>query len=183
MRFMLIELFKTEERARVLRYVMFRSSLSVAEVSRATEVTKGLVSRYLRLLVEYDLLQKEGRVYSPHDGANSRAIRLLLNLERIDLSALSLGSVKGLGLYGSWARGTNHQESDLDVWIRADSLPPEGVLARLQKDLSLQSDSEVNLLVLTPEKLERLKIEDTPFYNSLSMSSVTLKGEPFEEYR
>lgn len=112
---MLIELFKTEERVRVLRYVMFRSSLSVAEVSRATEVTKGLVSRYLRLLVEYDLLQKEGRVYSPHDGANSRAVKLLLNLERIDLSALSLGSARGLGLYGSWARGTNHQESDLDV--------------------------------------------------------------------
>jgi len=104
-----------------------------------------------------------------------------LNLERIDRSALSLGSARGLGLYGSWARGTNHQESDLDVWIRADSLPPESVLARLQRDLSLQADSEVNLLVLTPEKLERLKIDDAPFYNSLVMSSVTLIGEPLEE--
>jgi hypothetical protein len=37
--------------------------------------------------------------------------------------------------------------------------------------------------VLTPEKLERLRIEDTPFYNSLVMSSVTLIGEPLEEYR
>lgn len=180
---MIIELLKTEERVRILRYVMFRSSSSVAEVSRATGVTKGLVSRYLRLLVEHGLLQKDGRAYSPHDGAYSRAVKLLLNLERIDLSTLSLVSVKGLGLYGSWARGTNHQESDLDVWIRADRLPPEGVLARLQKDLSLQSDSEVNLLVLTPEKLERLKTEDIPFYNSLLMSSVTLKGEPLEEYR
>jgi predicted nucleotidyltransferase len=180
---MLIELFKTEERARVLRYVMFRSAFSVAEVSRATRVTKGLVSRYLRLLVEHGLLQKEGREYSPHDGAHSRAIKLLLNLERIDLSALSLGSARGLGLYGSWARGTNHQESDLDVWIRADSLPPESVLARLQKDLSQQTDSEVNLLVLTPEKLERLKREDPPFYNSLVLNSITLIGDSFEEYR
>ena len=94
-----------------------------------------------------------------------------------------MGSVKGLGLYGSWARGTNHQESDLDLWIRADSLPFESDLARLQKDLSRQVESEVNLLVLTPEKLERLKREDKPFYNSLVMSSVTLKGEPLEEYR
>jgi DNA-binding IclR family transcriptional regulator len=76
MQCMIIELFKTEERASVLRYVMFRSSLSVAEVSRATGVTKGLVSRYLRLLVEYGLLQKEGRMYSPHDGAHSRAVKL-----------------------------------------------------------------------------------------------------------
>jgi predicted nucleotidyltransferase len=180
---MLTELFKTEERSKVLRYVMFRSSFSVAEVSRVTGVTKGLVSRYLRLLVVHGLLQKEGREYSPPDGALSRAVKLLLNLERIDLSALSLGSARGLGLYGSWARGTNHQESDLDVWIRADHQPPESDLARLQRDLSQQADCEVNLLVLTPEKLERLKKEDKPFYNSLVMNSVTLKGEPIEEYR
>ena len=180
---MLIELFKTEERARILRYVMFRSAFSVAEVSRATGVTKGLVSRYLRLLEEYGLLQKEGREYSPHDGAHSRAIKLLLNLEKIEISTLSLGSARGLGLYGSWARGTNHQESDLDVWIRADSLPPESDLARLQRDLSQQSESEVNLLVLTPEKLEKLKREDLPFYNSLVFNSVTLIGESLEEYR
>jgi DNA-binding IclR family transcriptional regulator len=100
---MLIELFKTEEIARVLSYVMFRSSSSVAEVSMATGVTKGLVSRYLRLLLVHGLLQKEGRVYSTHDGVHSLAAKLLLNLERIDLSALSLGSAEGLGLYGSWA--------------------------------------------------------------------------------
>jgi predicted nucleotidyltransferase len=94
-----------------------------------------------------------------------------------------LGSARGLGLYGSWARGTNHQGSDLDVWIRADSLPPETELARLQKNLSLQVDSEVNLLVLTPEKLERLKREDPPFYNSLVYNSVILKDESIEEYR
>ena len=180
---MLTELFKTEERACILRYVMFRSSFRVAEVSRATGVTKGLVSRYLRLLETHGLLQKEGREYSSQDVAHSRAIKLLLNLERIDLSALSLGSAKGLGLYGSWAMGTNHQESDLDVWIRADSLPPESDLARLQKNLSQQADNEVNLLVLTPEKLERLKREDKPFYNSLFMNSVTLIGESLEEYR
>jgi predicted nucleotidyltransferase len=179
---MLIELFKTMERAKVLHYVMFRNSFRVAEVSRASGVTKGLVSRYLRLLVEYGLLQKDGREYSPHDCAHSRAIKLLLNLEMIDLSTLSLDSAKGLGLYGSWARGTNHQDSDLDVWIKADSLPAENMLARMQKDLSLQTRAEVNLLVLTPEKLERLKREDKPFYNSLIISQVTLKGESLEEY-
>ncbi|MBN1324177.1 MAG: nucleotidyltransferase domain-containing protein [Methanotrichaceae archaeon] len=108
---------------------------------------------------------------------------MLLNIERIDLSALSLGSARGLGLYGSWARGTNDQESDLDVWIKADSLLEQSMLARLQRDLSLQTGSEANLLMLTPERLERLKIEDPPFYNSLVKDFVTLKGEPLEEHR
>jgi len=180
---MLNELFKTVERVKVLRYVMFRNSFSVAEVSRATGVTKGLVSRYLRLLVEFHLLKKEGREYSPQDSAYSRAIKLSLNLEMIDLSPLSLGSANGLGLYGSWARGMNHLESDLDVWMKAESLPAESILSRLQRDLSLQTGAEVNLLVLTPDKLEKLKREDKPFYNSLVMGSTTLIGESLEEYR
>ena len=72
---MLVELFKTEERACILRYVMFRKAFRASEVSRATGVTKGLVSRYLRLLEAYDLLEKTGREYSPQDGPNSRTIR------------------------------------------------------------------------------------------------------------
>ena len=180
---MLVELFKTEERACILRYVMFRKAFRASEVSRATGVTKGLVSRYLRLLEAYDLLEKTGREYSPQDGPNSRTIRVLLNLERIDLSALSLVPARGWGLYGSWARGTNDQESDMDAWIKADSIPSESLLAKFQRDLSLKAESEVNLLVLTPEKLERMKTEDTPFYKSLIMNFLTLKGEPIEEYR
>ena len=180
---MLVELFKTEERACILRYVMFRKSFRASEVSKATGVTKGLVSRYLRLLESYDLLQKTGREYSPQDGPNSRTIKILLNLERIDLPALSLVPARGWGLYGSWARGTNDRESDLDVWIKADNIPSEILLAKLQGDLSLKAESEVNLLVLTSEKLERMKREDTPFYNSLIMNFLNLKGEPIEEYR
>jgi predicted nucleotidyltransferase len=180
---MLTELFKTEERACILRYVIYRKSFRAVDVSRETGVTKGLVSRYLNILEMQGLLQKKGREYYPHDCARCRAVRLLLNLERIDLSALSLGFARGIGLYGSWARGTNDEESDLDFWIKADSLPEQSILARLQRDLSVQTGSEVNLLILTPEKLDRIRREDPPFYNSLILSSATLKGEPIEEYR
>jgi hypothetical protein len=38
------------------------------------------------------LLQKEGREYSPHDGAHSRPIKLLLNLQR----TVPVGSFPGL---------------------------------------------------------------------------------------
>lgn len=183
MAFMLTELFKTKERTKILRYVMYRNTSTVAEVSRATGVNKGLVSRYLRYLEALKLLVRKDRKYSPTDEAPSRIVRLLINLEMIDLSTLSLDFAEGLGLYGSWAGGTNHLESDLDVWIRVNSLPSESELARLQRDLGRQVGAEVNLLVLTPEKLERLKQEDPPFYDSLRMNSVTLAGEPLEKYR
>jgi predicted nucleotidyltransferase len=181
---MLTELFKTEERAKILRYVMFRSSYSVSVVSRASGVNKGLVSRYLRLLKELGLLQRDSRKYALLDGALPRAVRLILNLETLDLSTLATGPLKeleGLGLYGSWARGMNHLDSDLDVWIRANSPPEESDLARLQRDLSLLTGTEVNLLVLTPQKLAELKINDPPFYSSLIMNSLTIKGKPLGE--
>ena len=180
---MLTDLFKTKERAETLRYVMFRSPFSVSEVSVVTGVNKALVSRYLRLLEELRLLQSAGRKYALLDGALPRAVRLLLNLEKLDLSTLITGSFQGLGLYGSWARGTNHLDSDLDVWVSADSLPEESTLARLQRDLSLRAGTEVNLLVITHQKLAELKIYDPPFYNSMIMDSVTIKGEPLEDYR
>jgi hypothetical protein len=151
---MLTELFKTEERAKILRHVMFRSSFSVSEVSRAAGVNKGLVSRYLHILENQGLLERDGRRYALLDGALPRVVRLLLNLEKLDLPTLDmepsdgLEGFKGLGLYGSWASGTNRLDSDLDVWISADSLPDEWGLARLQRDLSLRTGTEVNLLVI-----------------------------------
>jgi len=184
---MLTELFKTEERAKILRYVMFRSNSSVSEVSRSAGVNKGLVSRYLRLLEDLGLLKRDGRKYALLDGALPRAVRLILNLEKLNLSTLGISSIeglkglKGLGLYGSWAHGTNHLDSDLDVWIRANNLPEESDLARLQRDLSLLTGTEVNLLVLTPQKLAELKINDPPFYSSLIMNSLTIKGKPLGE--
>jgi predicted nucleotidyltransferase len=184
---MLTELFKTEERAKILRYVMFRSGFSVSEVSRAAGVNKGLVSRYLHILEKLGLLERDGRRYALLDGALSRVVRLLLNLEKLDVPILvmepfdGLKGFKGLGLYGSWASGTNRLDSDLDVWISADSLPEERGLARLQRDLSHRAGTEVNLLVINQQKLAELKINDPPFYNTLIMNSLTIKGKPLEE--
>jgi predicted nucleotidyltransferase len=184
---MLVDLFKTEERTKILRYVMFRSSFSVSEVSRAAGVNKGLASRYLRILEKLGLLERDGRTYSLLDGALPRVVRLLLNLEKLDVPTLGLGpfdgpkGIKGLGLYGSWANGTNRLDSDLDVWISSDNLPDEMGLARLQRDLSHRAGTEVNLLVINQQKLAELKINDPPFYNSLIMNSLTIKGNPLEE--
>ncbi|MCJ7443015.1 MAG: MarR family transcriptional regulator, partial [Methanotrichaceae archaeon] len=68
---MLTELFKTKERTKILRYVMYHNTSTVAEVSRATGVNKGLVSRYLRYLEALKLLVRKDRKYSPTDEAPS----------------------------------------------------------------------------------------------------------------
>jgi hypothetical protein len=43
------------------------------------------VSRYLHILEKLGLLERDGRRYALLDGALPRAVRLLLNLEKLDL--------------------------------------------------------------------------------------------------
>lgn len=78
--------------------------------------------------------------------------------------------------YGSWAKGMNRQYSDLDALFRAEVRPFENDLARLQRDLSLKTKSEVDLLVLTPEKLDRIKREDPPFLQLSDHVSNDIEG-------
>lgn len=70
----------------------------------------------------------------------------------------------------------NRQYSDLDALFRAEVRPFENDLARLQRDLSLKTKSEVDLLVLTPEKLDRIKREDPPFLQLSDHVSNDIEG-------
>ena len=177
---MLTELFKTEERLKILYYIMYKDEFTVVEVSKETKVSKGLVSRYLAYLNEKNLVERSGRIYLFKDSAITRAIKTILNLDRIQLEKLDLKWASSLGLFGSWASGTNTHESDVDLWVSVDKYPSEPGLSIFHRDLKIMTGSEVNLLILTPEKLERIKSQDVPFYNSLLKNSIILKGEKLE---
>ncbi|MCK5660598.1 MAG: ArsR family transcriptional regulator [Methanosarcinales archaeon] len=177
---MLTELFKTKERLRILSYIMLQKNATVTQVSNATSVTKGLVSRYLNYLYSVGLITKMEKSYTPLDCAKTRAIKLLLNLDKIKITALELDFITGIGIFGSWAQGTNTHESDLDIWLKVEGFPPEYQLARLQKDIRAMAGVEVNMIILTPDKIESIKKSDPPFYNSLQRTSVVLMGDPIE---
>jgi predicted nucleotidyltransferase len=109
----------------------------------------------------------------------SKGIKILLNIERIDLLKINKPFIKGIGVYGSWANGTNTVDSDIDIWIKTDKYPDEKELAHLSKILREMTLTDVQLLVLTPEKIEQIK-KDTSFFSSLYNGSFLLWGEPIE---
>jgi predicted nucleotidyltransferase len=90
-----------------------------------------------------------------------------------------LPQAKGIGVYGSWLTGTNHQRSDLDIWVKAATRPPAIAAAKAQKELSQKLGTDVQLTVLDKEQLESLRTRGNPFYNSL-YNSFTLWGEPID---
>ncbi len=61
-----------------------------------------------------------------------------------------------------------------------DAYPAENQMARLQRDISTMAGAEVNMLVLTPEKMKSIKKADQPFQNSLIRTSIVLKGGSIE---
>lgn len=177
---MITELFKTRERVEILNYVLYNDKSAVTKISKETGVSKGLVSRFLKYLEISRLIEKTGRTYHPKDSEKTKAIKILLNLDKISIDTPNLDWADTIGIYGSWASGTNTSESDFDVYIKVKEYPSENDISNLHKDLKNMTRSEVNILILTPEKLETLKNTDKPFYNSLLQNSIILKGEPLE---
>lgn len=177
---MISELFKTNERIQILNYVLYNEESSVTKISKETGVSKGLVSRFLKYLEISSIIEKMGLKYRPENNAKTKAIKILLNLDKINLNLDNLAWAETIGIYGSWASGTNTYESDLDVFVRVNEYPSEYEISKLNKDLKDKTMNEINILVLTPEKLNKLKNTDKPFYNSLLINSIILKGESLE---
>lgn len=172
-------LFKTNERIQILETIMERYSFTVRDISIDTGVSKGLVSRYLNQLREDGFLKRSGRLYHVENQPLSRAIKVVFNLEKLKWDEISPSWILSAGLYGSWASGTNKEDSDLDIWIKVDQYPSEDELNILYKNLKDRISSELNILILTPKKLSSIK-DDVPFYNSLKNSSLILEGDAIE---
>jgi predicted nucleotidyltransferase len=175
-------LFKSEDRIRILRSVCLDDVVSVQAVSVETGVSKGLASLYLNLLVDYGLLARKNRAFYRRKGDLWRVIKILLNLDLLrPLLRLPVWA-RGIGIYGSWARGTNTRDSDLDVWVLVDEYSPELEfrVAESDQDLSKVTNGPVHSLILTREKLDFIASSDKPFYANLIRNQITIEGESLE---
>jgi len=176
----LSELFKTEERIRILRYVAGQRTVTATAVVEATGTSKALVSRYLHLLVREEFCTRHGRMYIWQENARSLATKRLLNIDLLRAQVPLPEWARGIGVYGSYAEGTNTAESDIDLWVFVDEYTPklEICAARIEKTVSVASGTEVHILILTPEKLAELREADTPFYAGLMRWGITIGGAP-----
>ena len=175
---MLSALFKTKERLKILREVFLRDNIRVTEISRDTSTSKGLVSRFLKEMEKEGLIEKRGLKYQNKNTTLAKAIKVMLNLYILGWEEISPSWTHSAALYGSWASGTNTHESDIDIWIKTDKDPSTEELNQLYNKLSNRTSSDVHILIITPAKLDDIKLNDPPFYNSLIKTSLILEGEP-----
>ncbi|MCX8183028.1 MAG: nucleotidyltransferase domain-containing protein [Crenarchaeota archaeon] len=175
-----MEMFFPREKGRIIEYVLDNPSktIRVRELAKNLKVSPAYASRSLKLLRKLKII-RNGKA----DLSNplTRALKTLLNVKRlIDkriVKTLQTLEIVGAGVYGSWASGTNTEDSDVDIWIRVDKHPGELKVAIASAEIRGLLNKNVQLLVLTPERLERLRVSDPSFYYSLVFGSIVLYGE------
>jgi predicted nucleotidyltransferase len=175
---MLPELFKSEDRLRILRYVAERENVTVQTVAKTTRVSKPVVSRYMHLLVRNGLCKRTGRTMAWIPSPVGSAIKRFLNIILLDEHLLDTSWAESIGMYGSFARGTNNAGSDIDVWVlvskHSDEI--EAHVAELRHTLSHSLGYDIHILILTREKLQDLSLKDAPFYEEFMTDQVVIRG-------
>jgi len=177
------KLLSTQERARLLKRILVETeALKVEKTAKELNISKGMVSQFFRILLEYGIIEKKDKkVFVNFKNYKTMELKRFLNISELDVSELEkIKDVTGIGVYGSWVSGTNTKESDLDVWIKAKKRPSEKIIAEVQGEIRRKKGYNIHVLALSAERIERLKKEDPVFFYSLAYGSVILWGENIE---
>ena len=116
------ELFSTKERLKILANILYKKDeINITEVAKEAGVSKGLVSNFFKILTKEKILSRRKRRFRVNDNIKVKALKIFLNLYKIDESLFrKFGFVKGVGIYGSFVKGENSEDSDIDMWILVD---------------------------------------------------------------
>ena len=175
-------LISGEKRRRLFGLIVLAPtrSLGVRELARELNVSPAFVSGYFKALARKGLLTRDGK--PDFSSPLLRGLKLLYNIELLWPLANAISKnrlVLGIGVYGSWAFGTNTGESDLDLWVKAKRPLSLAETAKLKLEADGFSSSDVSFLILEREKLQSLKKASPPFYYALA-NSFLLSGEPLD---
>ena len=173
------ELISTPERERILQRLLYASRPEgLYQIAKEAKVSPSQVHKYISIWKGYGLISGT----KPNDEPLVRALRLSENTHFLRDERLvariqaALPKVKGIGLYGSWANGTNDENADIDIWIFVDRELDYLAMGRLRRDLENRLKKKLDMVVLTEGKLRELREKNPTFYYSL-YHSIRLFGD------
>jgi predicted nucleotidyltransferase len=174
-------LFSTRERLKILKYIIYKDEvLTINKIANELRLSKGLLSKYFHILLKEKVLLKSNNKFFVKDNSYTRSLKILLNLNTFKFESLfrKYEFVKAAGFYGSFVKGTNTEDSDIDMWMLIEGVDEEKI-AKLTNELKRKSD-KIKPLYLTTEKIKMLKEKDPVFYHSLVFGSISIYGEGIE---
>ncbi len=175
------ELFSTKERLSLLSKILFESGeIRIHDIARKAKTSPAQAHKYVLILERNGLVKNRKLV----DSAKTRELRALLDLKKIEDAGVvdairkALPKPIGIGVFGSWADGTNNNDSDVDLWVRLEQKADESQAAAAKKAAETRLGNKVDLTLVSPEMQSGLRLKSEAFYYSLYHGKV-LWGEGF----
>ncbi len=168
------KVLSTRERMKILENIIFKEGMfGVCETAKELGLSKSLVSQYFDLLLKEKIIKRIGRKFKVRDGAIVRSLKILFNIQRVKPNAFKkYKSIVAVGLYGSCAKGTNTESSDVDIWIKVDKID-NNLNTKLASELRKRVPN-ANILWLDNKRIKELKKKDPLFYYALYFGSIIL---------
>lgn len=168
---------KLAERRHYLRELAEASGLSPSMVHK-------VLSRLVKAKVVLVVPQKNRKLFSPdYSSPLARGALSLITVSKIGraLAFQKLAGLKPLGifLFGTAASGKITADSDIDLAVFFGTKPDSFKLSGIKRELSNELKKEVQLVVLTPGKIESMKREQVELLNQIKIGSIVLGGEMF----
>ncbi|MBI5159705.1 nucleotidyltransferase domain-containing protein [Candidatus Micrarchaeota archaeon] len=171
-------LVSNRKRKKLLEYLLANAGekILVRRVASKLGLNAGFVSVFVSKLKRKGIV-KGGTVNL--GSAQARLWKIVFNINAVEKIAgeiMRSSSALGVGVYGSWVKGTNTEKSDLDLWVKVKKLPGALEAARLRAQVRKKLGVEPSILFLTGEKITQMKKDNPPMYFSL-VHSFVLRGE------
>lgn len=167
-----------ERNKQILKYLFKndKQTIRIRKIAQQLKFNVASVSIFVRKMINADMV-KNGQI--DNQNPYTRAWRIFLNIEMIApyLDRIMRGfGADGLGLYGSWIKGTNNEKSDIDFWVKVTEQPNEIDTARMRAKIRKWIGAEPSFIFITKKRLEELEKNNQSLYFAL-VNSYHLGGE------
>ena len=185
-------LFGSRPRVLVLKLLILdpESSLHLNEIARRTGLSPSAVLKECSILLGLGLVKKESKgnltLYEMNRGSvmHEELKRIFLKYEFLDqllAERLTPERVRYALIFGSFAKGTETQASDIDLLVIADT--QEEALSKAIHDVERATGREVNYILWTPEELEQKARERSALVREISKTPVIMVIGDEDEFK
>lgn len=179
----------------VLSHVLTRTNLeilslvsegefSLREIAEKLNCSPGKVHQAIQIFKQNSLVITERVknkliIKSNRKSAVYQKVKSLVNIDNIVKSKNynKLKSTGIIGVYGSYAQGTDDKESDIDLVILTEK--KELLVRERIRSLEKELGKRISPLFITKQKIKNLEKEDKEFYIRLKLTTIELNGDIF----
>lgn len=169
----------SESNVRILKLIAEHDGLHIREIAEKAGANPATAHSAIKLFKELGFvserrIKNKKAVFINRKNIILRKIRSLLNVYEILNNKFfrMLEEYGTVGIYGSFVRGEDVAESDIDLWIYSGRKLNLMKLKSITRELERNFGKEVKLLVLDDEKIGKIKNGDPEFYFRLKLTSV-----------